>query len=98
MYYCTRTPVAVNDGELINKNYIYWESIANVLQNKPYLNEIEEYTNKLKNRIDSELQKPYTDKSYNKVKSLRDELRGARTSLGILRTAHDKEIQLRQGT
>ena len=94
-YYCNRTPVSVSDNDPVNKNYIYWDSIAQVLVNKPFLNEMDERHNIIKDRIDRALLKPHSGANYNKIKMLRAELKGSRIMLGMVRDAHGKAIETR---
>jgi len=95
-YYCTRTPIELSDNDPVKKNYIYWDRIAQVLQNKPFLNELDDRHQVIKDRIDRELLKTINEDSYNKIKVLRAELKGSRTMLGMLRDAHNNAIKERE--
>lgn len=95
-YYCSGILPAVAGGNPLKKNYIYWETIARVLENKPFLNELDERIEKIKARVDRELQKPMSKDNYNTIKMLSAELKGSRAMRGIMKDAQDKEIQERK--
>jgi hypothetical protein len=92
-YYCNRIPATTLDTMPVIKNYIYWDTVANILQNKPFMNELEEKQEKLKSSIDRELLKK--EDNLNKFKSLRSELKGVESIDGLLRDANDKAIKER---
>lgn len=85
----------ITDDLELKKDLKYWETIANIAENLPFLNEMQVMQKKYSSRINRELSQ--VEPNYKKVKHFTDMLSGIKMAAKIVADAHIATIKIKEG-